>query len=123
MQTLIRLDNQGLEWLTDMITESAYEAHIELQLGDSWPAKDFCSLIELVSINAKTKLLKRVRGLPSKDVYQTLGSLVDQICHALLEDALDNGHYHNSEVKPRSMACKTCLASSKPGSSLRAVLK
>jgi len=122
MQTLIRLDNQGLEWLIDMITESAYEAHIELQLDDSWSAKDFCSFIELVSINAKTKLLRRVRGLPSKDVYQTLGSLVDQICHALLEDALDNGH-HNSEVKPRSMPCKTCLASLKPESSLRAVLK
>ena len=123
MQTLIKLDNQGLEWLTEIITESAYEARIELQLCDSWSAEDFCSFIELVSINAKTKLLTRVRGLPSKDVYQILGSVVDQICHTLLEDALDNGHYHNSEVKPRSMAFKTCLASLKPGSSLRAILK
>ena len=90
METLIRLDNQGLEWLTDMITESAHEARVELQLGDSWSGDDFCSFVELVSINAKTKLLKRVRGLPSKDVYQTLGSLVDQICHTLLEDALDD---------------------------------
>ena len=123
MQTLIKLDNQGLEWLTEMITESACEARIELRLGDSWSADDFRSFIELVSINAKTKLLERVRGLPSKDVYQTLGSVVDQICHTLLEDALDNGHYHNSEVKPSSMACNTSLASLKPGSSLRAVLK
>ncbi len=90
MQTLVRLDNHGLDWLTDVITESAREARSELQLGNSWSADDFGSFIELVSINAKTKLLKRVRGLPSKDVYQTLGSVVDQICHTLLEDALDD---------------------------------
>jgi len=92
MQTLVRLDNQGLEWLTEMITESACEARIELRLGDSWSADDFRSFIELVSINTKTKLLERVQGLPSKDVYQTLGSVVDQICYTLLEDTLDNGH-------------------------------
>jgi hypothetical protein len=89
MQTLIRLDNQGLEWLTHIVTESAYEARIELQLDDSWSVEDFINFIELVSINAKTKLLERVRGLPSKDVYKTLGSFVDQICHTLLEDTLD----------------------------------
>lgn len=93
MQTLIRLDNQGIEWLTEMITESAHEACIELQLGDSWSAEDFCNFMELVSINAKTKLLNRVRGLPTKVVYQTLGSLVDQMCQTLLEDTLDNGHW------------------------------
>jgi hypothetical protein len=90
MQTLIKLDNQGLEWLTHIVSESAYEARIELQLDDSWSVEDFFNFIELVSINAKTKLLKRVRGLPSKDVYQTLGSFVDQICNTLVEDALDD---------------------------------
>ena len=90
MQTLIKLDNQGLEWLTHIVTESAYEARVELQLHDSWSVEDFFNFVELVSINAKAKLLERVRGLPSKDVYQTLGSFVDQICNTLLEDALDN---------------------------------
>jgi hypothetical protein len=92
MQTLIRLDHQGLEWLTEMITESAHEACFELQLGDSWSAEDFYNFMELVSINAKTKLLNRVRGLPTKVVYQTLGSLVDQICQTLIDERLDKGH-------------------------------
>jgi hypothetical protein len=90
MQTLIKLDNQGLEWLTHIITESACEARVELQLENSWSVEDLINFVELVSINAKTKLLTRVRGLPSKDVYQTLGSFVDQICHTLLEDGLDD---------------------------------
>lgn len=90
MQTLIRLDNQGLKWLTHIVAESAYEARIELQLDDIRSVEDFINFIELVSINAKTKLIERVRGLPSKDVYETLGSFVDQICHTLLEDTLDD---------------------------------
>lgn len=90
MPTLFRLDNQGLKWLTHIVAESAYEARIELQIDDSWSVEDFINFIELVSINAKTKLLERVRGLPSKDVYQTLGSFVDQICHTLLEETLDD---------------------------------